>query len=107
MKFFTTDQFKQGWIIGNFEPSIIMTPHCELAIKRYKAGDIDERHVHHKAEEITVIVSGIFQMNKKTLQADDIVLIEKNESSEFTCIEDGAVVSFKIPSVIGDKHIVK
>lgn len=106
MRTHTLNTFTKGWFIGNFEPSIIKTKACECAVKYYKKGDSEKKHVHKQADEITVVVSGLFQMNDNVVHAGDIVLIEKNEVTDFTCLEDGATCVLKIPSVLEDKFFV-
>ena len=47
-----------GWFVGDFEPSVIRTKDFEVAVKKYKAGDKEARHIHKVATELTVIISG-------------------------------------------------
>lgn len=98
--------FTRGWIIGDFDPSIMRTKDFELMIRHYKTGDTEQKHVHKIADEITVIVSGTFKMNGEILTAGDIVHLAPGEPADFECIEDGATTVIKTPSVIGDKYLV-
>jgi len=105
MKFFNLKSFIGGWFAGNFDPTIIKTTDFEVCVKRYGKGDHDKRHLHKKADEITVIVQGSAKMNGKIYKKDDIILIEKNEATDFESLEDGTVTCVvKRPSVIGDKY---
>jgi len=106
MKKFNLTDFKKGWMVGDFEPTIIKTKDFEFGVKFYKKGDIDQTHLHKVSNEITVIVSGLFSMNEERLSVGDVVLIEKNEVVTSACIEDGAIAVIKTPSVIGDKFII-
>lgn len=106
MKKYNLTDFKKGWMVGDFEPTIIKTKDFEFGVKFYKKGDIDQTHLHKVSEEITVIVSGVFSMNDEQLRTGDVVLIEKNEVVTFSCIEDGGIAVIKTPSVIGDKFII-
>ncbi|CAN5227857.1 hypothetical protein BH09PAT2_BH09PAT2_10690 [soil metagenome] len=105
MKQYRLSDFTKGWVIGDFLPSIVKTQDCEVAIKRYQKADIDPKHHHKKAEEITVIVSGKYKLNELILEADDIVHIDRDEPAEFECLEDGVTVVVKLPSVAGDKYV--
>ncbi len=96
--------YTRGWFVGDFEPSIIRTKDFECTVRRYQAGDSEARHVHKVADEITVIVSGIFKMNGETLVADDIVHLSPGDAADFECIESGTTMCVKTPSVIGDKY---
>ena len=54
---FKLDQMINGWFIGNFNPSLALTNDVEVAIKRYKSGDYEEKHYHKIATEYTVILN--------------------------------------------------
>lgn len=105
MKKFKLKNFTKGWIIGNFEPNIIKTDKFELAIKEYKKGDKGVAHFHKMADEISVIVSGIFKMNSTILKRGDIVWVKPGEIVDFFCIEDGFNAVVKIPSIKNDKYL--
>ena len=106
MKKYNLVNFKKGWMIGDFEPTIVRTKDFEFGVKSYKKGDIDQTHLHKVSEEVTVIINGIFDMNGEKLYPGDVVLIEKDEIVTFSCIKDGSIAVVKIPSVIGDKFII-
>lgn len=106
MKIHHLDSFTKGWMVGDFEPSIIRTPHCEFMVRYYTAGDTETMHVHKVASEITVCVSGVFMMAGTLLTAGDIMHLAPGDPADFTCIEDGATAVLKMPSVIGDKYLV-
>ena len=104
MKKYNLDDFKLGWIIGNFEPSIVNTNLFEISIKKYSKGDYEQAHFHKIADEITVIITGKVLMNGKVYEAKDIILIEKEEPTDFKVISDTMTVVIKIPSSPGDKY---
>lgn len=106
MKRYSLKDFTRGWIIGDFEPSIVRTKDFEFMVRYYKAGDKEKKHVHKIADEITVIINGIFKMNGQQLEAGDIIHLAPNEPVDFECIEDGANAVIKQPSVAGDKYLV-
>jgi mannose-6-phosphate isomerase-like protein (cupin superfamily) len=98
--------FIGGWVVGDFDPSLIKTKDFEVSIKRYNAGDRDLCHFHKEADEITIIISGTVVMNGKHHIANDIVLIKKGESVEFNASSDAVTCVIKVPSVKGDKYLV-
>ncbi len=106
MKFFNLNDFKGGWFVGDFIPTIIPATEAEVCIKRYNAGDHDQKHVHKIADEITVIVEGTVEMNGVKYHADDVILIEKGDETDFTAITEAITCVVKIPSVKGDKYLV-
>ncbi len=95
-----------GWLVGDFDPSCFRTAACEVACKRYNAGDSEQAHVHRVATEITLIASGRVVMNGRTLGAGDIVIIEPGEATDFQVLDDATTVVVKLPSVAGDKYPV-
>ena len=58
MKVDKLKNFTKGWVVGNFEPSLLKTDDFEVAVKYYKAGDYEEKHYHKVATEITIISEG-------------------------------------------------
>lgn len=98
-------EFHRGWFVGNFDPSIIKTNDVEIAIKVYKAGDVESAHYHKLATEITVIISGEVEMNGIKYVADDIIVIEPNDRTDFKCLTDVVTVVVKYPGANNDKYI--
>ena len=107
MKLYNLKNFKLGWIIGNFDPSIVRTSDFEIGIKRYKKGSYEKLHFHKQAIEITIIIVGKVLMNSKQFSENDIIYIEKGETTDFKVIEDTITAVIKIPSVLADKYLVK
>lgn len=98
------NDYKRGWIIGNFSPTILPA-NFEIGIKKYKKGDKEAKHYHKYCTEITVILSGIVKMNNNIFRTDDIIVIEKNESTDFECLEDCITVVIKDKSDANDKFM--
>ena len=99
------DMFK-GWLVGNFEPSLYKTDDVEVAVKNYKAGELDEKHYHKIATEITIISDGTVRMNGTIYGSGDIITIEPGEATDFEALEDTTTTVIKIPCVKDDKYIV-
>jgi anti-sigma factor ChrR (cupin superfamily) len=106
MKKFNLNDFRGGWFIGNFSPTILSSNDVECSIKKYKKGDSDPRHKHIIADEITIIITGKVSMNSVEYIADDIIHIEKEEMTNFIALEDTITCVIKIPCAIGDKYLV-
>ena len=105
MKTEKLQNMKGGWFIGNFEPSLLKTDDCEVAVKTYKKGDYEEAHYHKVATEHTVIITGRVRMNGIEYCAGDIIVMEPNESTDFEALEDDTInVVVKIPGVNDDKY---
>lgn len=106
MQFYNLSDFTGGWFVGDFVPTLFPIEAAEVCIKRYKAGDHDQKHVHKIADEITVVVTGIVEMNGVKYHDDDVILIEKGDETDFTAVTDAITCVVKIPSVKGDKYLV-
>jgi len=107
MKKYDLKKFVKGWFIGGgFEPVIINSYGFEVAVKRYKAGDFEGKHVHKISTEITVIVDGEVEMNGQKYVKDDILVIEPGEATDFKALTDAITAVVKLPSVKGDKYNV-
>lgn len=94
----------KGWFIGDFEPALLRSKDCEVAVKHYRAGDREDTHHHRVAAEITVIVSGRVTMMGREWGPGDIVLVEPGEATDFEALTDAVNVVVKTPSVMGDKY---
>ncbi len=99
------DDMVKGWFVGAFEPSLLQTENCEVAIKRYKKGDSEARHYHKVATEITAIVEGRVIMFDHEFKAGDIVVIEPFEETAFEALEDTVTVVVKTPGAQNDKFL--
>lgn len=106
MRVYELTDFTGGWVVGDFNPAVIHNKNVEVAIKRYKPNDYDKSHYHKKADEITIIISGTVKMNGKIYHEDNVIWIEKNETTDFLALTDVITCVIKLPSVIGDKYLV-
>ncbi|MDR0467821.1 MAG: hypothetical protein LBG67_03130 [Campylobacteraceae bacterium] len=105
MKTDKLSNMKGGWFIGNFDPSLLKTNDCEVAVKSYKKGDYEEAHYHKIATEYTTIISGRVKMNGVEYSTGDIIVMEPNEATDFECLEDAINVVVKIPGANNDKYL--
>lgn len=106
MKKYDLKDFVRGWFCGGiFEPTIIESTHFETAVKKYSKGEKESKHYHRFSTEITVIASGKVRMNDQIFVTDDIIEIEKAESTDFEALEDTITVVIKVPAILGDKFL--
>jgi hypothetical protein len=95
----------RGWFVGAISPTVYHTEACELAIKKYKKYDYEQKHHHKIATEITIIISGKVKFNGVEYGPDDIITIEPNESTDFLVMEDTVTCCIKIPGALNDKYL--
>lgn len=107
MKIFNLNDMVNGWFVGPFEPSVINTNVCEVAVKNYKKGHVEKCHFHKIATEVTVVISGTIKMNGVVYAEDSIIFMEPGEKTDFEALSDSINVVFKIPGAItNDKFFV-
>lgn len=104
MNIFKEKDMIRGWFVGHFSPTALKTNDCEVAIKRYKAGDKESSHTHKIATEITFIISGKVLMNNREFIDGDIIVLHPEEPADFLVINDTITTVVKLPSVSGDKY---
>jgi hypothetical protein len=105
VKRYDLTEFENGWIIGNFFPSILRNENFEIAIKRYNLGDTEVRHYQRIATEVTFVVSGKIRMNDQIVVENQIIELQSLEEYDFEALEKSVVVCIKYPSIPKDKII--
>lgn len=100
------EDFYRGWLVGDFEPSLIRTKDIEFGILTHKKDEVWPKHVHMLADEYNVLIEGRMTVNGQDINKGDIFIIEKGEPAEPKFLEDCKVLVIKVPSVIGDKYEV-
>ena len=70
---FKLNNFVNGWIIGDFEPSLLKNSGVELAVMNKKKGKgINDYHYHEQCVEINVLIKGKMMCNNKIIEENDI-----------------------------------
>ena len=105
MKRHNLKDFKRGWFVGDFEPSLVKSQNIEVAVQTYNAGARQPEHVHKIAREFTVIISGLVNISGIEYGVGDIVEISPGERAAFTALEPTITVVVKCPSVKNDKYL--
>lgn len=105
MKHERLENMTKGWFVGGFDPAVLKTQDCEVAVKHYKKGDKEAAHYHRLATEITVIVSGQVRMLEKMWSAGDIISLSPGEVTDFEALSDAITVVVKHPGALNDKYL--
>lgn len=100
------EDYINGWIVGDFTPTMFKNPHVEVGIHHIPAGANTVKHFHKVAQEINVVVSGKVEINGHAFGPNDIFAIEQHEISSSIIYEDTVLVVIKYPSTPGDKYEV-
>ena len=106
MKIKNIQDMKRGWLIGDFEPSILQTKDFEVGILTHKMGEFWSAHLHKESEEYNLLLDGKMEINGVLIEPGTIFIIEKNEISKPEFLEDCRVLVVKVPSLPGDKYEV-
>ena len=101
------DDMVRGWFIGDFDPVAHRSGEVEVAIKHYRAGDAEPRHVHKISTELTAVISGNVRMNGRELGAGEILTLEPGEPCDFLAVSDAVVVAVKVPAAKDDKYLLE
>jgi len=106
MIFDVLGRFTRGWLIGDFEPSLLRTKEFEVGLLEHKKGEKWPNHIHKLATEYNVLIKGKMRVNGIAIYEGEVFTIEKDEAAKPEFLEDCLVLVVKVPSVIGDKHEV-
>jgi NDP-sugar pyrophosphorylase family protein len=100
------NEYKRGWILGNFIPSIEINKDIEIGYLCHLKNSIWDFHYHKESIEINFLVKGKMKINNIEYNEQDIFTIEKNIVSCPLFTEDCYIICIKIPSQPYDKYIV-
>lgn len=100
------EEFKAGWILGNFSPSMNCSESFEFGVKRFVAGESEAAHYQRIANEISVVIHGECRIGPHFLSAGDILFIEPNEIADFEAFSNCSIAVVKWPSIPSDKVLV-
>jgi quercetin dioxygenase-like cupin family protein len=106
MKKHNLKDFWRGWVIGNFEPSILKTQDFELAILKHAKGEHWQRHYHKLGTEYNILLEGKMLICGEEINSGEIFVIYPDEISDPVFLEDCTIVCVKTPSMPGDKYEV-
>jgi mannose-6-phosphate isomerase-like protein (cupin superfamily) len=106
MRLSNISDFKAGWFIGDFEPSLFRSPHFEVAHHFYAKGVKSTPHLHKLATEYNYIVNGSVKVLDKALGRGDVFIYEPSDVCDVEYLEDTDLLIIKSPSIPGDKYEV-
>jgi quercetin dioxygenase-like cupin family protein len=96
----------RGWVIGDFEPSLLRTKNFEVGVLKHPKGEKWPAHYHKIATEYNILVAGTMRLCDIELVAGDTFILEPNEIADPTFHEDCTIVCIKVPSDTKDKYIL-
>lgn len=107
MEKYNINDFRRGWFIGNFEPSLLKA-NFEVGLQKSKAGDSHDDHFHKKNTEYNLVVSGKIKINDDIFVKDDVFIIKPYTVSHgVEYLEDTEILVVRDMSDPSDKYIYK
>jgi quercetin dioxygenase-like cupin family protein len=106
MNTYRLDDMINGWFVGAFNPTAYSTDACEVAVKKYVAGEKESAHYHEIATETTLVMSGTVRMCGKEWSAGDIIVLVPGEITTFEAVTKAVNVVVKVPGALNDKFFV-
>lgn len=100
------NEFKDGWFIGNFEPSAFKTDRFEVCYKTHFAGEKWDAHYHKLGTEINFLIEGEMIIQGKKLISGDVFILYPYEIADPIFIKDCKLIIVKTPSNTNDKYII-
>ena len=98
------ENFKGGWFVGDFKPSLFKNPFFEVAHHKHEKGQQTFPHYHKVTHELNYIVKGDLKVNGKHLKEGDMWIYEPNEVSDVENITDNELIVVRWPSIPSDKY---
>jgi quercetin dioxygenase-like cupin family protein len=96
----------RGWVIGDFEPSLLRTTDFEVGVLHHPKGEKWSAHYHKVATEYNILVSGSMRLCDIELVAGDTFILEPYEIADPIFHEDCTIVCIKVPSDTKDKYLL-
>ena len=103
MKKFNFSKMKNGWFIGDFEPSVFRTKIFEIAYVEHVKGENRKKHYHNFATEIVLVIKGKMLINGILFSEGDILVTNPKEIVEPIFLEKTQILGIKTPSNTNDK----
>lgn len=95
--------FHKGWIIGNFDPSLLKAD-FEVGLRWNEAGDKEDRHYHKRVTEYVVFAGGEHRLNDQIYLDGEMTTIHPYMSTDYECLTPGYCLTIKDLSDPSDKH---
>lgn len=107
MKIYDHLDLKEGWIVGDFEPSIFKNEHVAVAHHFRRAGHRGDKHTHKVATELTYVISGRVIASGQEFGAGEIFIYSPGEIADVRFLEHTDLIVIKWPSVPDDKYMME
>lgn len=107
MKITRIEDYKNGWYVGNFNPTAYKTNGFEVSYRTHLKGEKWDWHYHQHLDEINLLIRGNMKIQGQVLLSGDIFILEPYEIADPEFIEDCEIICIKSPNITNDKIVVK
>lgn len=95
--------YKNGWLVGDFKPSLLETNFMDIGILELEEGTKGDSHYHKEHTEYNYIISGEANVGGHLLSKGDCFIYEPLDKSDVVYTKDTVILCIKTPSKKGDK----
>ena len=106
IKKYDLKDFHRGWLIGDFNPSLLKTKDFEVGYLLHPKGELWDVHYHDKLKEFNILVKGKMIINGTEINENDVFVFEEKQIACPIFLEDCHIVCIKVPSIPNDKVIL-
>lgn len=100
---YNLNNYKSGWIIGNFEQSIIKTDELEIGILSYKKNEKINYYYNDFLNEINILIKGNMLLNGNKIYQNNIFNIPKKQIITPIFLEDCKLLIIKLCIINNNK----
>ena len=106
MKLLELKNFKGGWLVGDFEPSLFKRDNVEVGIHKLQKGSISDGHYHLRSNEYNLILKGKVKniISNEVYEEGDIFIYEPHDKSKIEFLEDTKLLVIRDSSDPTDKY---
>jgi len=106
MKILNFLNFKGGWLVGDFEPSLFKRKNIEVGVHHIKKGYISDGHFHLSSNEYNLLIKGsvINTITKQIYQEGEIIVFEPEDRSNLEFLKDTSILVIRDSSDPNDKY---
>jgi hypothetical protein len=98
MKIDKIKDMKDGWFVGDFEPTAYKTNQFEVSYKFHYKGEKYETHYHTLVTEINCLIEGSMVIQGQHLENGDIFTLYPYEIADPVFLTDCKIICVKTPS---------
>lgn len=98
--------YKGGWLVGDFTPSLFKRKNIEVGVKYLYKGFIDQAHFHVKSTEFNLLLKGRLQQNGIIIEEKQFFIFSPKDVSKVSVLEDSIVLVIRDGSDINDKFTI-